>query len=160
MVEAVKRFIVATCGVFAVSCVWQVPIAAGEYSEDIGNGGKLSVTSSSWQLKYYWPGPDLRYNGTFKTVPGSDVGRYIKAWSSNFDKYVQLKSVIPVGGEFVQEGDMGMQIRINDVLSEGICLKSYHCCVSNRTELRRMIRSYEDAQKKASVIQEMLKKLP
>ena len=151
---------VAACGAVAVSCVWQAPMAAGEYSEDIGNGGKLSVTISSWQLRYYWPGPDRRYKGTFKSVIGSDVGRYIKAWSSNLDKYVKLKNVIPAGGELVQQGDMGMKIRVNAAFAEGVCLEGYHCCVSSRTELRRMIRSYEDAQKRAFVIQEMLKNLP
>lgn len=42
----------------------------GEYSEKLKSGGDLIVSSKSWYIRYYFPGPDLRYNGTFVNVPG------------------------------------------------------------------------------------------
>ena len=102
----------------------------------------------------------MRYNGTFKTIPGREIDRYIAAWQSNFDKYLELKKILPRGGEYVESGDMQMQIRVNSFLAEGVCLESYHCCVSHESLLRKMIASYEMAKEKAPVIQEMLAKLP
>ena len=135
-------------------------MASGEYSEDIGNGGELVVACHGWLLKYYWPGPDMRYNGTFKNVPGREIDRYIKAWESNFQKFQELKKVLPKGGEYVEKSLMGMEIRVNTFLSEGVCLESYHCCVSDASKLRKMVASYEMAKEKAPVIQAMLAKLP
>ena len=52
----------------------------GEYREPLLSGGELIVTDSSWCIKYYFPGPDLRYNGTFVTIDASKVDEYIAAW--------------------------------------------------------------------------------
>lgn len=37
----------------------------GKYVETLSSGGELVVTESSWEISYYFPGPDLRYRGTF-----------------------------------------------------------------------------------------------
>ena len=129
---------------------------SGAYSEEIGKGGKLVVTRHSWHLEYYWAGPDLRYNGTFKRVPGADIDDYINAWKANFEKYLELRAAIPKGGEFVQPGAMGMQIRVHTSLGRGVCLQSYHCSVRTEQYLKEMVNSYLDAKHKASVIQRML----
>ena len=135
-------------------------MASGEYSEDIGKGGRLVVDRSGWQLKYYWSGPDLRYNGTFGHVPGREIERYVQAWELNFEKYLELKKMLPSEGEFVQQEAMRMEIRVNTLLSEGVCLKSYHCCVATKEELRQMVQSYQKAKEKALLIQKMLAELP
>ena len=37
----------------------------GQYQEGLKSGGQLIVTERDWYIEYYFPGPDLRYNGTF-----------------------------------------------------------------------------------------------
>lgn len=44
-----------------------------KYTEALASGGKLNVTENGWYIKYYFNGPDLRYNGEFVTIQGSDV---------------------------------------------------------------------------------------
>ena len=85
---------------------------SGQYSERLKSGGDLIVTATDWHIKYYFSGPDLRYNGTFVTVQGKEIDKYISAWKANYRKYQSLKSTIPNNGEFSTNGEMGMSIRI------------------------------------------------
>ena len=41
---------------------------SGSYEEKLKTGGKLIVKNDNWYIQYYFPGPDLRYNGKFLNV--------------------------------------------------------------------------------------------
>ncbi len=129
----------------------------GEYKEKLLSGGELSVTKNSWSIKYYFSGPDLRYNGTFVTVPGEKINDYIEAWRNNFKKYILLKASIPSGGKFETNGEMGMSIRVG--WGEGVCLKAYHMPINTEDKLRQVTEDYSIAKERAIIVQEMLKKL-
>lgn len=43
-----------------------------KYTEALASGGELNVTENGWYIKYYFNGPDLRYNGEFVTMQGND----------------------------------------------------------------------------------------
>ncbi len=129
----------------------------GQYSEKLPSGGELVVSSSGWHIQYYFPGPDLRYNGTFVTVRGNEIDKYISAWKHNFEKYLQLKETIPSGGSFDTPGEMGMTIRIG--MWEGVCLKSYHMPIRTRDKLNQVIHDYEFAKERASKLQKLLQSL-
>lgn len=66
-------------------------MSTGSYEEPLPCGGKLKVTKKDWEISYYFPGPDMRYNGDFITVPGSRVEWYIQAFVENFEEYEHLK---------------------------------------------------------------------
>lgn len=130
---------------------------AGTYSEKLKTGGELIVTSTNWSIRYYFSGPDLRYNGTFVTLEGRDINKYIDAWANNFDKYLKLKETVLTGGNFETAGSMNMTIRIGFV--EGVCIRSYHMPVRTHEKIIEIITDYEYARDKASKISVMLNAL-
>lgn len=130
---------------------------AGEYTEALVTGGKLTVTQDGWTIEYYFSGSDLRYNGTFFTIQGTKIDQYINAWEKNFEKYLELKRTIPAGGSFSINGEMGMSIRIGTF--EGVCLQSYHMPISTKEKLDKVISDYSNAKERASKIQKMLSQI-
>ena len=56
----------------------------GTYSEKLKTGGELIVSATSWNIRYYFSGLDRRYNGTFVTLEGKEINKYIDAWADNF----------------------------------------------------------------------------
>lgn len=130
---------------------------SGTYSEELKTGGELIVSSTSWSIRYYFSGPDLRYSGTFVTLDGKDIDKYIDAWADNYDKYLDIKEAVPAGGKFETAGSMNMTIRVG--FAEGVCLRSYHMPVRTHDKIGEIISDYEYARNKASKITAMLKEL-
>ena len=133
-------------------------MSSGKYEEPLPCGGTLSVTTYAWQIQYYFPGPDLRYNGTFVYLPGDSIELYITGLFENWSEYKQLKTTIPQGGEFSKVGRMGMTIQIGSY-SEGVCLQSYYMPISSRQHLDIVVGSWRYAAKRGSQIQIFLKSL-
>jgi hypothetical protein len=131
---------------------------SGEYQEKLPCGGTLIVSKNSWKIQYYFRGPDMRYNGDFVNVPGSDIEKYISAFIENWQDYEQLLKKIPGGGELTKQGKMGMTIRIGKFF-QGVCLKSYHMPISSSQQLNKVIDSYRFAAKRAPQIQAFLESL-
>lgn len=127
----------------------------GTYEEQLPCGGKLKVSKTSWQIEYYFSGPDSRYNGTFVTVAGVSIAQYIEAFQENWQEYEVLKSAIPKGGEFNKPGKMNMSIRVGG-FSEGVCIRSYHMPINSRTKLETVIQGYHYAANRAPQIQQFL----
>jgi len=133
-------------------------MTTGTYEELLPCGGKLKVTQISWEITYYFSGPDMRYNGTFVSVPAFAVENYISAFNENFLEYEQLKAAIPGGGDFAKPGKMGMEIRIGR-LAQGVCLRSYHMPISSKQHLEKIISGYNYASLRAPQIQKFLASL-
>jgi hypothetical protein len=131
---------------------------SGNYEETLPCGGKLRITRSSWEISYYFPGRDLRYKGTFVSVPGKSIQQYIDAYTENWTEYERLKSLIPRGGDFSKDGKMGMSIRIGQ-FSEGVCIVSYHMPIASLKRLTDVIDGYKYAAKRAPEIQRFLASL-
>ena len=132
--------------------------ATGTYEEKLPCGGTLQVENTSWNIQYYFSGPDLRYNGTFITVQGTEVPKYIKAFEANWKEFQRLKTSVPKGGEFSTSGKAGMTIRVGK-WDEGVCLQSYHMPINTQAQLDRVIQSYQYALRRAPQIIEFLTKL-
>lgn len=130
----------------------------GTYEEPLSCGGRLKVTKESWEISYYFPGPDMRYNGTFVSVPGASIERYISAFNDNWKEYEKLKSAIPSGGNFSKPGKMGMTIHIGN-FSQGVCIQSYHMPISSKQQLEKVIGCYRYAAQRAPQIQQFLSSL-
>ena len=120
----------------------------GSYSEKLFSGGELKVRKDGWSIEYYFPGPDRRYNGTFVSIPGQQVDKYIQAWKFNFTKYEDLKRK-GLHGELQTDGDLGMTIRIGGY-AEGVCLRSYHMPKRSKEEIDRVIKDYQYAKNRAN----------
>lgn len=133
-------------------------MSTGTYEEPLPCGGKLKVTKMDWEISYYFPGPDMRYNGDFVSVPGNSIEKYISAFNENWAEYEQLKSAIPSGGNFSKKGKMGMMIRIGN-FAQGVCIQSYHMPISSKQQLQKVISGYRYAFQRAPQIQEFLASL-
>lgn len=129
----------------------------GTYSEKLKTGGELIVLPLNWNIRYYFSGPDQRYNGTFVTLNGNEIDKYIDAWADNFEKYMKLKETVPAGGQFETVGNMNMTIRIG--FAEGVCLRSYHMPIRTHEKIVEVISDYEYARNRALKIMEMLKNI-
>lgn len=127
---------------------------SGQYSEKLKSGGELVVTDQSWYIEYYFSGPDLRYNGTFVTINGNEIDKYIEAWKNNYSKYLVIKDTIPSEGTFDTRGEMGMSIRIG--WSEGVCLRSYYMPIRTEKKINEVVADYQYAKERAIKLQKML----
>ena len=130
-------------------------MSTGFYEETLSCGGKLKVKKESWEINYYFPGPDLRHNGVFVVVPEAHIESYISAFRDNWEDFEKLKSSIPIGGEFTKEGKMGMMLRIGK-FAQGVCLRSYHMPINSKSYLESVINSYNYASKRAKAVQQFL----
>jgi hypothetical protein len=130
-------------------------MSTGTYEERLPCGGSLKVSKGSWEICYYFPGPDLRHSGTFVSMPSSTIDQYISAYNDNWVEYEQLKASIPKGGEFTKNGKMGMTIRIGN-FHQGVCLQSYHMPISSVQQLEKVIDGYRYAAQRAPQIQKFL----
>ena len=119
------------------------------YSEKLSCDGTLAVTTKGFRIRYYFPGPEARSRGTFVDVDGARIEEYIQAYEANWNTYRQLKASIPSGGEFQQEGQLGMQIRIGR-FNEGVCIQAYHMPLKTEDEVQANIASSRYAMERAA----------
>lgn len=130
----------------------------GEYKEHLISGGDLVVTERDWYISYYFPGPDMRYNGTFFSINGKDVDKYIAAWINNFEKYKKLKNTLSLNGTYEITGEAGMKISIGGY-RDGVCIDAWHMNIREQSKIDRIIADYKQCKVKAVTIQNMLKSL-
>ena len=129
--------------------------ASGTYTEELPCGGKLTVTRGGWSIEYYFPGPDLRYNGDFVSIPGSEVAEYVAAFEENWAEYESLKTMVPVGGTFEKNGRKSMVIRVGGYW-QGVSIRNYHMATSSRQQLEKVLCGYRYALERAPVMQKFL----
>lgn len=133
-------------------------MSTGTYEEPLSCGGKLKVKKSSWEISYYFCGPDMRYKGDFFSIPGSSIENYISALNENWSEFEKLKSVIPNGGDFSKPGKMEMNIRVGH-FAQGVCIHSYHMPICSKQQLEEVINAYRYASQRAPQIQSFLASL-
>jgi hypothetical protein len=129
--------------------------ASGTYTEQLQCGGKLTVTQGSWSIEYYFPGPDLRYNGEFVRIPGSEVADYVVAFEENWAEYERLKTTVPVGGTLEKPGRKSMVIRVGGYWP-GVSIRNHHMATTSRKQLEKVLGGYRYALKRAQEIQQFL----
>lgn len=130
----------------------------GEYKEKLKSGGELIVTEKDWKIRYYFPGPDLRYNGTVFVVPSQKIDKYIEAWKNNFATYLKLKTTLNLDGSYSKIGEEGMKITIGG-FRDGVSIDSWHMNVRTQDTIDAIVNDYLWAKQKAPIIQEMLRTL-
>jgi hypothetical protein len=129
----------------------------GEYKEKLPFGtGDLIVTKDTFYIEFYFSGPDLRHNGTFKRINKDEIDLYIKAYKENWKKYEELQTFKEkIGGEFTTVGQMNMQITIGG-WRNGVCIDSYHLPLRSEKEISSLIDSFNWAKKRGSEIMKLL----
>jgi len=128
------------------------------YKERLKTGGELVVEKTKWMVQYYFPGPDLRHNGEFYEVLGSNISDVVNAYKANYTKFSELKRSIPGGGEY-KEGGLGkMTIRVNGHF-EGVCVCGYKMPIKTQSQLNDLLADYAYCSQRALLIQEALLKL-
>lgn len=133
-------------------------MSTGTYEETLPCGGTLRVSRTEWEVRYYFPGPDLRHKGEFVTIPGKLIDDYIEAFEANFREFETLKAAIPANGDFKKDGKRGMSIRVGR-FAQGVCIRSYHMPVSTEVQLERVTSGYRYAATRAPQVQGFLKSL-
>jgi len=113
------------------------------FTEKLPDGGKLTVSAEDWDLSYYFPGPDRRYNGTILKIPSSMIHQYVHAWTENWKKFVLLKKS-NLGGNFSVGGTLGMDISS----SKGVFLHTL--AISTDEELERALRNLAYVESRAA----------
>lgn len=115
-----------------------------EYTEVLPCGGMLCVNSFERYIRFYFPGPDRRYNGTFLRVWISDLPEYIIAYQKNWERYCDLKNTVPHGGSFRVNGACDMVIFIGTPF-DGISLEGHHMILNTLQEINVVIESFKYA---------------
>jgi hypothetical protein len=108
-----------------------------ELSELVPFGGKLTASEAGFALSFYFPGPDLRYNGTFLKIDGALLPQYIAAWKDNWRNYQIMCRDLP-SFTFMTEGELVMKIDANGV-------RLYKLNVTTDAELKTMLSVFESA---------------
>lgn len=129
----------------------------GSYTLELKTGGEIKCSGNRWTIEYYFPGPDLRYNGTFISIPGEQIDEYINAWKNNFKRYQILKQALPSDGEYRESGEMGMIINVGG-LREGVGL-DYRFIWSSQAVIDEIIADYVYAKNTAEKILNALKNI-
>jgi hypothetical protein len=124
-------------------------------SELLVCGGRLTVSAATWEIKYFFPGPDRRYNGTFVTVPGVMIDQYIEAWLDNWAEYQRVVASLPKVSGFSKTCKLGMVIHIGNFVS-GLCICLHHMPVCTQVHIDEIVASYSYAKKRALQIQNEL----
>lgn len=130
----------------------------GTYTEQLKSGGELRISAKEWTIEYYFPGPDMRYKGTFIRISGKKITEYIDAWEENFKEYLKLREMMPKDGSFEKRGKMEMTIRVGSRWRDGVCLDSYHMCIDTEDKIAAIKADYEYAKKRAEQMMEFLSK--
>lgn len=130
----------------------------GTYEEGLPCGGKLQITKNSWKIKYYFEGPDLRYNGDLVEILGSELPKYIRAYKENWKEFESLRATIPKGGEFQKTARQGMVLRIGK-FRPGVCIAAYHMPINSEIALKELLDGFNYALERAPKIQNLLKGL-
>ena len=127
----------------------------GEYVEPLSFGGLLKVKKASWEIEYYFAGPDQRYSGDFARVPGAQIDGYVRAFRASWATYVEIKASLPSEGEFTKKGEFGIHLRVGR-FRPGVSLHYLHAMVVTEEDLLRLVAEYEDAKHRATKIQAAL----
>ena len=112
-------------------------MTALELTELVPFGGKLTAREAGFELSFYFPGPDLRYNGTFLKIDGALLPQYIAAWEDNWRNYQAMCKDLP-SIAFTTEGELAMKID-----ASGVSL--YKLSVTTDAGLASMLSVFEGA---------------
>lgn len=112
-------------------------VNALELTEVIPFGGKLTAREAGYELSFYFPGPDLRYNGTFLKINDAMFPQYIAAWEVNWRNYQSMRRTLP-SITFTTEGELGMQI-------DACGVRLYTLSVTTDEELATMLGVFKSA---------------
>ncbi|MDN2713692.1 hypothetical protein [Janthinobacterium sp. SUN120] len=112
-------------------------VNALELTELVPLGGKLTACEAGYELSFYFPGPDLRYNGTFLKINDVLLPQYITAWEVNWRNYQFMRRNLP-SSTFTSEGELGMKI---DASGVGL----YKLRITTDDELATMLSVFQNA---------------
>lgn len=115
-----------------------------EIKETLRSGGELVVDCYGWKIRYYFNGPDLRYNGRWVYSNGN-----IDDWIENFQRYCELKDTFR-GQKFCEmgKGDMYITERGVTLLNDFYHLRNSLLPICNQEGLDVLIADYKAAKAK------------
>lgn len=136
----------------------KLPKISGEYVESFGAPhGKLHIGATRADIQFYFPGPDLRYNGTFFNIPESEIDNYIQAYKDNWIKAQELYEKAQTLPDTTLRivGEKGMNIIVSN-RSIDIYLHQHHLPVRTEEQCSNMINRLQIAKLRIKEIQQKL----
>lgn len=130
----------------------------GKYTEKLeALNANLIVENSNYYISFYFPGPDLRYNGSFFSIYAQEIDQYIIALKKNWLKYLELEKVL-LPGEFNITGEMGMKI-VRGEYFKGVSLYSFNFFISTEKEMNLVIKELQFAKERGIYLQKFLSEI-
>lgn len=117
---------------------------------------KLIVTPTNWEVSFYFPGPDLRHNGTFWSIPSSKVDQYIRAQLKNWEKFLSLKSNFEKEQSVEINAEMDVKIRINSYQGSGITVNGFDGFIGNQNTFEQFIKDLQACNETSASVQRKL----
>ncbi|MEQ1620816.1 MAG: hypothetical protein ABL919_05375 [Methylococcales bacterium] len=126
----------------------------------------FTVNRDSWSIRFYFPGPDARYNGSSLSINQEEIDDYITSYRKNWEEYQLLKNNIPEGGSFrkeisIKEGiwkKMSINVGSSGIYADGVCIDYLHLPINDEEELNSLLEQFEYCKSKAPKIMEWLSK--
>ena len=73
---------------------------------------KLVVEPNQGRLEAYFPGPDLRHNGTFWRMGAKNMASYIAALQDAWSRLEALERVAPAGADLSACAEMNIRVTV------------------------------------------------
>ena len=129
-----------------------------DYSEKLKTGGTLKIKKDSWYIQYYFPGPDMRYNGDFIIIHDAAIDNYINAWKKCFSTFLELTTQDSLKGEAIISGEQNLKIVVSINSNCGGVYLRYPAfvnkpCAHNTCELNEIVADLLYAKDRALEIQ-------
>lgn len=105
--------------------------------------GEVIATPYSWELSFYLPGPDLRYNDGWFKVGRKEIASLVEEYRRAFERFETLKRTAPSGAT-VTESCGRLTVRLGG-FNTGVCMAGYHHPVSKSSELTKVLALLERA---------------
>lgn len=135
-----------------------LPKISGEYVEPFyGQHSKLHIRPHSADIQFYFPGPDLRYNGTFFQITENEIDAYIQAYKINWLKAKELyeKAQELPNTELKITGEKNMEIWATNKYFT-IYLHKYHLPIATEKEYKDIINQLHIAKLRIEEIRQKL----
>lgn len=129
------------------------------YTEKLPCGAKLNVTNQGWAIEYSFWGADSLQTQPAVRIPEAEVSQYIEAWWSNWLEYQQILLWGATGVELEKPGKAEMVIRVGGSYP-GVALRRYYLALGTRSQIGRVMASYQYALLRGFTVQQFLIHLP
>lgn len=117
---------------------------------------RLVVSPKDWWIQAYFPGPDLRYNGTSWSLAARDLRSYVKALRDAWTKLEELERVAPPGADLSTYAARNIKVVVKGYPGRGVTLHHHHGLIPTAERLDGVLQELEGLPEEAADVQRRL----